>query len=93
MLLGILCYLGLGVIVVGVVCSIHLYKAESQGYEAIDYWDYVFQTMDQEKMAVGLAKGFIIWPIRMTQFIAVIGEFYDIYDYRKYGPRTRRGWL
>lgn len=93
MLLALYCYLTLGLIALVVVFSIHLVKAERQGYEAVDYWDYIVQEIDSEKLAVGFMKCLFMWPVRLIQFVAVIDVFYDVYDYWKSGPRTRKGWL
>ena len=86
-------YAVIGILVLGVTFTIHLIKAEMQGYWALDYWEVVFP-MIEKKISIGeLVWSILIWPVRLIQFIAIVGVFYDIYDYRKYGPRRRKGWL
>lgn len=86
-------YAIIGIIICGLVVIIHLVSAESQGYEALDYWEAAFPIIEKQVTAGELLWSMTIWPIRLWQFASMVKVFYDIYDYKKYGPRRRKGWL
>lgn len=86
-------YAVIGILVLSAVFAIHLYKAERQGYWAFDYWEAAFPMIEKKISIDQLIWSILIWPVRLIQFIAIVGVFYDIYDYRKCGPRRRKGWL
>lgn len=86
-------YAIIGIIIICSVAIVHLYSAESQGYAAFDYWEEALPIIEKKVTADELLWSLIIWPIRLWQFIAIVKVFYDIYDWRKYGPRRRKGWL
>lgn len=86
-------YMVVGIVACSAVVIIHLISAESQGYEALDYWEEAFPIIER-KITVGeLIWSMVIWPVRIWQSTAFVQVFYDSYDYKKYGPRTRKGWL
>jgi len=86
-------YAVVGILVLSTVFVIHIYRAERQGYWAFDYWEAAFPMFETKLTFRQLMWSIAIWPVRLWQFIAIVRVFYDIYDYRKYGPRTRKGWL
>ena len=86
-------YAYVGILVFGLVVAMHLLHAEKQGYEAFDYWEVAFQEIESKLTWKQLVWSVAIWPVRVIQFVGLVGVFYDIYDYKKYGPRTRKGWL
>lgn len=75
------------------IVFIHKCSAESQGYWAFDYWEVAGPEIRSRMSKAQMLWSIIIWPIRTIQFISLIDMFYDIYDYRKSGPRKRRRGL
>lgn len=86
-------YAVIGILTLSAVFVIHLFSAERQGYWAFDYWEVAFPMIESKVGIRQLVWSILIWPVRLMQFIAIVGVFYDLYDYRKYGPRKRKGWL
>ena len=89
----LLMYWMVGIIVCCLVVIIHLFNAERQGYWAFDYWEGALPEIEGKPTTSQLLWSMCIWPIRLWQFIVFVPTFYDIYQWRKYGPRTRKGWL
>lgn len=86
-------YIIIGIVIFALVMIIHLVSAETQGYWAFDYWEAAFPIIQSKVTISELIWSMIIWPIRIWQFVSMVSTFYDIYDYRKYGPRRRRWGL
>lgn len=70
-------------LIVGLVCTIlvgavHLWQAESEGYEALDYWT---EHNDMSDVIMGeFMFGLCIWPIRIVEFINSLPYYYELYE-------------
>ena len=89
----IIMYIAIGMITCGLVMFIHIVSAQIQGYLAFEYWEVALHEFDSNLTPLKFVWGMIIWPIILYKIIALVPMFYDVYDWRKYGPRTRKGWL
>ena len=89
----VLMYVVVGMIVCSLVIVVHLISAQTQGYWAFEYWEVAFPEIESKISVSMLLWSMIIWPIRLWQFVTLVPTFYDVYDWRKYGPRRRRWGL
>ena len=85
MLIAILMYLLIGFGTLYAVILLHLIKAEKEGYAAFEWWHRRNENMspdfyiaNSEKLSFVL--GMIIWPIKVTNFIINIPNYYEQYD-------------
>ena len=86
-------YMAVGMITYSLVVFIHLISAQMQGYSAFEYWEVALPEIETRLTPLVFLWSIIIWPIRLWRLIAIIPTLYDVYDWRKYGPRRRKGWL
>ena len=80
MLLYLLGYFGIGIIAIFVVSLIHVTTAIRRGYD-IDIINKIVWDINKESGTPDrFVLGWIIWPIRLMQFIRDMDSLYEAYD-------------
>lgn len=87
MFLQLLFWMVLGIITAFVVSVIHLVRAESKGYNALEWWDEhssdLFKMYTPFDYTIKCIFGLVIWPIRILSFLMItIPELYKHYELR-----------
>ena len=85
-MLKLIVYLIVGYVTIFCAMLIHLIRAESKGYAAIDWWDKnnPIQMYDATGTTViRFLFGIMIWPIRVIQFLTSISDLYELYDHKQ----------
>ena len=86
MLIAVILYLLIGIGTFLAVVSLHLYIAERNGYEAVNWWYKRVKNISPDEYHFKSSKnlsfifGLVIWPIKVTMFIIDMPKYYDLYD-------------
>lgn len=84
MLLYLLGYLGIGITALFVASIFHVSTAVRRGYD-IDIinkvnWSIVDDNTNGSNLLTRFVFGWLIWPIRLMQFIQNMDDLYEAYD-------------
>ena len=87
MFLQLLLWMVIGAIATFVVSAIHLVRAESKGYNALEWWNKhgpaIFRGCTPSDVVLKTLFGLVIWPIRLLSFVLItVPELYKHYKLR-----------
>lgn len=76
-------YLALGLVCIFGFAGAHIWKAESQGYDAINWWNEYSDSFDLT-IDANFVIGIFLWPLKIYEFITFTEpRLYELYDLKE----------
>ena len=82
LVLGFLGYLASGFVSLWLAVVIHMIKAESAGYDCLNWWKERISAEGDNLIDESFIIGMLLWPLRLTQFIIDIPNYYEEYGFK-----------